>query len=457
VAEDGPAEKDTGDPDTARDTWQTLDLALRIGELLISSGAGAADARSQMTNVAVACGLRRVSADVTFTEVALSHQASPDEPALLQVRQVQQREIDYADLTEVDHLVRDLIRGEIDRDEARARLNRITSTGHLRPRWSVTVGYGVMGAGVGLMLRGRPIVVGVAFVAAVGIDRIQRRLSRSRLPFFYQQVAGGLFATLLAVAVAALGLTSDPSRVVTASIILLLAGVSFMGAIQDALTGYPLTAGARILEAMLATAGIIAGVSGGLTIARMSGVDVGRLHPGSAAISGLGLLALGGAITAASFAFSSYAPVRSLLPIAVVGAAASTTYGAMYRHDFGIAWSSATAAVLVGLVSYGVAARIRVPTLAIVVSAIVPLLPGLSIYRGLSLLGAPGDPAAGLVSLINAAAIAIALSAGVILGEYVAQPVGREARRLERRLAGPRLVGPHTARGRRRRRASAEG
>jgi hypothetical protein len=34
----------------------------------------------------------------------------------------------------------------------------------------------------------------------------------------------------------------------------------------------------------------------------------------------------------------------------------------------------------------------------------------------------------------------------VIFGEYVAQPLKREARRLETRLAGPRLVGPLRAR-----------
>ena len=80
----------------------------------------------------------------------------------------------------------------------------------------------------------------------------------------------------------------------------------------------------------------------------------------------------------------------------------------------------------------------------IVVSGIVPLLPGLSIYRGLSLLGA--DDYSGILQMITAAAIAISLAAGVILGEYVAQPLRREARRLEQRLAGPRLVGPLRAR-----------
>ena len=36
---------------------------------------------------------------------------------------------------------------------------------------------------------------------------------------------------------------------------------------------------------------------------------------------------------------------------------------------------------------------------------------------------------------------AIALAAGVILGEYVAQPLRRNARRIEDRLSGPRMVG----------------
>jgi uncharacterized membrane protein YjjB (DUF3815 family) len=283
----------------------------------------------------------------------------------------------------------------------------------------------------------------VAFVAAMGVDLLQRQMSRRRLPGFYQQVAGGLLATLIAVGTAAAQVDVDPSRVVTAGIIMLLAGINFMGAIQDALTGFPLTAGARILEAILATAGVISGVSGGLTVGRMLGVNLGHLDPGAMAIQDLPVVALGAAITASAFAFSSYAPVRSLVPIAVVGATAEAVFYLVDGRGFGIAWASAAAAVLVGVVSYAVAGRVRVPPLVVVVSAVVPLLPGLSIYRGLSLLSEGGN---GVLSMINAAAIAIALASGVIFGEYVAQPLKREARRLESRLSGPRLVGPLRAR-----------
>jgi len=263
--------------DAHRETYKALDFALRVGELLMSSGAGAADVNATMWSVVHACGLRYVEVDVTFTALTVSYQPSVDEPATVQVRHVRHREIDYEDLTLVDHLVQDLILGTVDLAEARSRLARIVSSGHRLPRWAVTVGYGVMGAGVALLLGGNAEVIAIAFLAAVGIDLLQRSMTRRRWPGFYQQVAGGMLATLLAVTAAATDLSVDPSQVVTASIVMLLAGIGFMGAVQDALTGFPLTAGARILEAMLATAGIIAGVSGGLTLGTMLGVDLGAL------------------------------------------------------------------------------------------------------------------------------------------------------------------------------------
>jgi uncharacterized membrane protein YjjP (DUF1212 family) len=411
--------------------------------VLLSSGAGAADVAATMLSVAHAAGLRGVDVDVTFTALSMSHQPSYDEPAMIQSRNVKHRDIDYEDLTNVDLIIQELIRGDIDRDEARSRLAQIVSSGHKLPRWAVTVGWGYTGIGVALLLGGDWIVTLIAFCAAAGIDMLQREMSRRRLPSFYQQVAGGLLATLLAAGVAAMQVPVDPSLVVTASIIMLLAGVGFMGAVQDALTGYYITSGARLLEAVLATAGIIAGVSGGLTVAQMLDVRI-ALVPGATQLSDLPVMTFGAALCAAAFAFASYAPLRSLLPIGLIGAMGEVLFYFTEVQGFGRAWSAAVAAVAIGVVSYAVAGRVRVPPLVIVVSAIVPLLPGLSIYRALSLMAA-GDPF-GILSMATAAAIAISLASGVILGEYIAQPLKREVRRLEDRLSGPRLVGPLRAR-----------
>jgi len=428
----------------AADVYRTMDLALRIGELMLAAGAGAADVSAQMNNVGRVLGLRSFTADVTFTELTMTYQPPDDAPALIQIRQVRTRLADYDVLTAVDLLVRDLVAGRIGRDDAAEAIKTLTSSPHRRAPWKLTVSLGVMGAGVALMLDSPWQVLLIAFAAACFIDIIQRQLARRRAPVFYQQAAGGLFATLMAAGVTYALDDIGPSRVITSSIFILLAGVSFLGAVQDALTGFPLTAGARFLEAVMATVGVLGGVSGGLTLASVFGIGLGDIDPGSIILAPWPWTVAGGAIAAAAYAFSARAPIRSLLPGALIAAAGTGVYLAVFGVGIDVAWSSAVGAGVIGVVSFAVAGRCRVPPLLIVTAAIVPLLPGLSAYRALALFSQGSDGA--LFALANAAAITIALGAGVIGGQYLAQPLKREARRLENKLAGPRLVGPLTVR-----------
>ena len=425
--------------DDRSDVYASLDLALRIGDVMLSSGAGAADVTATMVAVTAACGVRHVSADVTFVDLTLRHQPSADEPAALQVRRLGRRKVDYTALTEVDQTCNDLVAGLIGREEARDRVARTVSTGHRRRRWAVTVGWGVMGAGIALTLDGGALVCGLAFVAACAINATQRLMAPLRMPTFYVQMTGGFVATLVAIAAAATDADVNPSRVVTAGIVMLLAGIGLMGGTQDALSGFPVTASARLLDATLDTTGIIAGVSAGLSLGTVLGVGPGTIKPGASGLAEGSVAVVGAAIAAAAFAFASYAPRRSLAAVAIVGTLAQAVQLWVASTPFGRTWASAAAAVTVGCVCYLVAGRFRVPALVVVVPAIVPLLPGLVIYRGLAELAAGQD---GVQELVTAVATALALAAGVILGQYIAFPLRREAHRLETRLSGPHMSGP---------------
>ena len=422
-----------------REVYESLDLALRIGEIQLSSGAGAADVTATMLALTHACGVRNVSADVTFVDLALHYQPSSDEPGSTRIRRVNRRQVDYADLTEVDETVSELIDGHITRAEARDQVARIVSTGHLRREWTVTLGWGVMGAGIALTLGGSPVVCLLAFVAACAIDRTRKVMSRHRIPSLYLQAAGGFVATLIAVTAAATPLEVNPSRVVTTGIVMLLAGIGLMGATQDAIAGFPVTASARLLDAMMDTAGIIAGVAAGLTCGDLLGVGLESFKPGAAGIAEAGATVFGASVAAAGFAFASYGPLRSLVAVGLVAALGQAVLLAVDAAELGQAWGPAAAAVTIGGVCYLTADRFRVPPLVVVVPAIVPLLPGLDIYRGLARLAEGQD---GVPQLASALATALALAAGVFLGQYLAQPLKREARRLETRLSGPRMVGP---------------
>jgi len=113
----------------------TMDLCLRIGEMLLSSGAGAADVTATMQSVARHLGLRNPVIDVTFTSLSMGFSGASDEPPVALFRQVVQRDIDYEDLSRVDQLVRDVLSDEVDLTAARATIARISSSGHHRRRW----------------------------------------------------------------------------------------------------------------------------------------------------------------------------------------------------------------------------------------------------------------------------------------------------------------------------------
>ena len=68
-------------------------------------GAGAADVTATMQSVAHHFGLRQPELDVTFTALSMGYQASPEEPPVLMIRNVKHRDIDYADVTQVDQQV----------------------------------------------------------------------------------------------------------------------------------------------------------------------------------------------------------------------------------------------------------------------------------------------------------------------------------------------------------------
>ncbi len=107
--------------------------------------------------------------------------------------------------------------------------------------------------------------------------------------------------------------------------------------------------------------------------------------------------------------------VAASFAVGGVGFAAGTLMlGAIDSTTF----ATGVAAVVVGVVAGAMATRWRTLALVFVVPGIMPLLPGLVIYRG-SLLLTSGDTVEGLVVLLEAGVRMLALAAGALLGELL--------------------------------------
>ncbi|GAB2743800.1 threonine/serine ThrE exporter family protein [Amycolatopsis magusensis] len=421
-----------------------LDLALRIGEVQMSSGAGASDVTATILALTSALGLPHCEVDVIFTSITVTCHRGSERSPVTALRVVRARGLDYSRLTDTESLVQRVTRGRVSAEDAYTELELITSRPHPYRRWVSTLAWGAMAAFISLLIGGDWATALIAFVISSVIDRVGRVLNRYALPFFFQQVVGGFIATLAAVLVVNTNLLpiERPTIVVAAAITVLLSGLSTVSAVQDAITGYNVTAAGRTTEVAMMSAGLITGVVLALNTAPLFAIVQKTPPPAVYSNTALDLpiMVIAGAGAALCFALASYARLRSLLIAAAAGAVGSVGYGVLGLLGADQITASAVAATLVGFSGGVLARRLKETPLVIAVSGITPLLPGLSTYRGLYEMGV--EPGGELGTLMTAVAVGLALAAGVVLGEYFAQPVRTSLGRLERKLAGPRMAGP---------------
>jgi uncharacterized membrane protein YjjP (DUF1212 family) len=427
-----------------REAYLVLDFALRAGEVLLSGGAGAADVTAAVQALARACGLRQISCDITFTSISLAYVRAPDVAPVTSMRVVRRRALDYTRVTEVHNLVDDVVAGRLDPAAGMRRLEQVHATGHPYRGWVVTAMQALVAAAIVVLLGGGLVVAAAAFASTVVVDRTNRRLDARGVPQFFQNAVGAFLATVAALLLLAADVGVRPALVVAGGIILLLPGSTLVGAVQDAITGYLVTASARALEVLILTAGIVTGVAFGLDVGLRFGIDMRILPASPFTLGQVPVQVLAAGVPASSSAAAHYTPLRTLLAAGVAGSLGWSVLLGTARLELSPAFASAAAAVGVGVVSYAFSRRQKAPPLVYVAAGIIPLLPGLTIYRGM-LRFAEGDAVGGLVTLGNALTVGLALAAGVILGELTGQPRGRRWP-AGRRADGPRLAGPLAAR-----------
>lgn len=425
-----------------------LDLAMRIGEFQMASGAGAADATATIIAVTSTYGIRNCEVDVIFTSISVCYHRGTELAPIYSLRVVRPRGTDYTRLVQVEQLVGRITGGKLRATDAIVELERIITTGHRYPRWAATLAWGGMSSSIAVLLGGGPLVASISFVIAAVIDRVGILLNKRGLPHFFQQLVGGALATAMALGVGYGHLFKDPpsaTLLIGAALTVLLSGLSVVSTAQDAVTGYYLTAAARTVQIVLASAGLIAGVVIALDLAVRIGLPdasgiANKLTPTP---FDLPIEVFAGAFAAAFFALAAYSGPRIMVVSGIAGGVGALAYNALALTAYNEIARAAVAAVLIGFGGGLLARRLRLPPVVVAVSGLVPLLPGYTTYKALYALAVQSDQSnAGLPNLMVAVAIAVALGAGVVFGQFLAQPVRTGMGRLGRRISGPRMAGP---------------
>lgn len=435
---EAPRKEDESGPSVPR----VLDLALRIGELLLAGGEGAEDVEASMFAICRSYGLDRVEPTVTFTLLSVTYQPSLVDDPVTANRTVRRRGTDYTRLAAVYQLLADINAQahEVTPEEAYRRLAEIRRNRHPYPGWVLTAAAGVLAGAASVLLGGGLTVFLVAALGAVLGDRLAWLFAGRGMPEFYQFLVAAMPPAAMGVLLTLLHADLRPSAVITGGLFALIPGRALVAAVQDGLTGFYITASARLLEVAYFFVAIVVGVLSVLYLAVQFGAELnpeGALRPVERPVAQI----LASMVLCATFAILLQQSRATVLFATLNGGVAWVVYASIaVTAEASAVMATAVAAGLVGLFGQLIARYHHTSSLPYVTAAIGPLLPGSATYFGVLAI-AQHNLDQGFTSLAKAAALALAIAIGVNLGSELARlfmraPGAAAARRAAKRTRG---------------------
>jgi uncharacterized membrane protein YjjP (DUF1212 family) len=401
----------TPEPDDAT----IVRLALRVGSVMLASGAQTQDVETAVASVGEGLGLEDVSAVVTFSTITISYVRPGRGPATL-LHPVRDREADFARLASASTIARELAARRMDVDRAWEELAELDAAKAPHVRAIVAVAPAVSAGATTLLFGGTLLDAAFTLAIALLIQPVLAAIDRSELPSFFRTAVGAFASTIATAALVGIGLPINGGLILTASLLRFLPGYALVSGFRDLLDQSIISGTARVAEAILLGAAVAGGVAAGLATGGMFGVQLSIVSSGSAdwhvVVS----------LFAAFVAVGAYA-VRLGVPSSLV--AQSGVLGALAWVPFQLIAFPAgpidrmlamfAFTVGIGMIGRVLARRFHAPSSLWVVPAVLPFLPGLQIVTALL---AESDLER-LVGLLGAAGTAFVIGTGVASGDVI--------------------------------------
>jgi uncharacterized membrane protein YjjP (DUF1212 family) len=416
-----------------------LRLAITASDLLLSMGVAANSVVSRALDITEAYCDKPANITITYDLLYISQiRGYEDEPFTL-IRPIPPRAVNNMTIQAIQKLIYEIRTNKLSLDKAESRMDKILNHPANYPTWVPRLANIAIAPTVVLMYTTNWRIIVLTAIGALFVNVIVTVLGQRLTVPFFKQAAASTVVTLIAAAVTWLGHKNvsffvglDPTLIVVGGIFLLISGLAIVGAVQDALEEYYLTATARLLRVTLLTLGIVAGILFGTYIAQQLGVNI-AVSPNPLPLTTLHFQILGGALAAAAQALATQTRLRAVIWAGLIGGGSLGIMYASANLGISIIAASGVAALFVGLAASLFSRLWRTPSSGIIASGILPLVPGVTLYTGLMQLVSypPGNEffMHGVSSMFSTINAALAIAIGASLGSLMGRPLHRHIAR----------------------------
>lgn len=423
--------------ETLTPNMRALRMATTMADQLLSMGVSANSVVSKVLDVTDTYCQRPAHIDISSNIIMVSQLRGMDREPLTLIRPVTLRNVNYMTIQAIQNLIFEIRKGRHTLDAAEELLEEIISEPRTFPWWMIMFGNASIVAGVTLMYTSSWQAILTTFCIGMAIDRLLSLLAKYAIPPFFRQIVAAMFITLFAASVNAMGKSGvdffagmNPTLLVVGGVVMLVAGLVIVGAIQDAIDEYYVTANARLAKVFMQTTGIVVGILIGLYTARKLGMGI-AVSAEPLVLNAVYFQVLGAVIAAAGYGLACQTRRRAVAGVGILGGTGLVIMlGAINIMGISAVPASGIAALFIGISAAFISRFWRTPSVGIISAGIVPLVPGLMLYNGLMQLiqYPPGDPhfARALGTLFTAAAVALTIAAGASFGSMIGRPINQK-------------------------------
>ena len=411
----------------------TLAFAADAGQQMLESSPSVSEVLGRLRSFMAAVGLPECEVDATLSSVTLSYWTPGMSAPVTVMRTVRVASPRLGRLSGTVDLLDRVEQRRVDVAAAVQELKRLkTAPGPRQRHYLAAVLASVMGWVVYLNGFSTTTVL-VALLATLLTAPVVPMVQRLGLP----EVFGTALVAVVIAAVpnlaAANGIYLVVGPAVVGALYVYLPGVAVVSSVIDGLNNAPLSGVARGILAVVTAGALALGMLAGNTIGAGLGL---RYSPASATSVPLPVSVIGAVLGMAGLAIAYGAPRRALAPTLLMGSAGWVAISLLTQRGSASGWVVyVLAATVVGFIGVVAAARQRSTTSVYLGVAILPLVPGFTLYRAMLAL-AQGEPGA-LSTLGEVAIISMSLAAGVAVGVAIGGNLIRGGRFLARYLPPP--------------------
>ena len=356
---------------------QKAELLLTVGQLLMENGADTAQIVRDMKRVAAYMGIDNEKFHLHIMYTTLMLNISDEHHSHTSFRKCIKHAVNMKIISAVSKLTWRALKEHYTLEEFKGELAAVANRPRY-PHWLSVLAAGT-GCGAFCTLFGCDLNAAIYTAVSAIIGKIIQMQCAERFGFNpYVSMTFAAFSATIVAYLTHLLPTATPWHPLIAAALFLVPGVPMINALSDMLNTYLISGAARIIHTLIIIGAMTFGIVFAIGMADFDSFTNLAMRPESDYF----LFAIAAAIGAMSFAIFFNVPPRLLYAVAAGGAICVCTRNFfIFELGFNSEVGTLAGATLVSIVAMQAIHWLHTPSLVLIVPAVIPLVPGVLIYR----------------------------------------------------------------------------